>query len=190
MAAKPLPSQEVLRQLLDYDPETGVLRWKERGPEWFKSSWMADRWNARYAGQPAFTAYDDGCGYYRGTLFGKSYFAHRIIIKMMVGEEPPMVDHQDGDGSNNTWGNLVSATYATNVRNRAIVANNTSGTMGVAWHKRAGKWEVSINGKYLGLFSNLDAAVAARKNAEREYGFHENHGRQSRRQRNPPKRTL
>lgn len=38
MAAKALPAQDVLLQLLSYDPETGKLFWKERGRylEWEK----------------------------------------------------------------------------------------------------------------------------------------------------------
>lgn len=186
MAARALPEQSVLLQLLRYEPETGKLFWKERGPEWFKNEWMAARWNSRYAGKEAFTAFDASCGYFRGTLHGTQFLAHRVIIKMMTGSEPPQIDHIDGDGSNNSWGNLRPATYESNVRNRAIVANNTSGTMGVVWHKKAKKWEARISDAsgrriHLGLFSALEGAVAARRDAERKYGFHRNHGRQSRR---------
>ena len=44
MDMKPLPDQALLRQLLDYDPETGILRWKARPPEMFKEG----RWGQAY----------------------------------------------------------------------------------------------------------------------------------------------
>lgn len=47
MAKKPLPTQETLRQLLDYDPQTGALTWKPRTGKW------SSRWNKRYAGKIA-----------------------------------------------------------------------------------------------------------------------------------------
>ncbi len=60
-----------------------------------------------------------------------------------------------------------------------IKTNNTSGITGVYWHKGANKWMafIKINYKqiYLGTFTEFDEAVCARKLAEKEYGFHENH---------------
>ncbi|SWJ13234.1 HNH endonuclease [Klebsiella pneumoniae] len=53
--------------------------------------------------------------------------------------------------------------------------------MGVYWVKADRKWRVRIgvNGKYVsvGVFSNLEDALEARKTAEIKYGYHENHGR-------------
>ena len=59
MATKPLPSQEVLRQLLRYEPETGKLFWRERTPDMFSADgrdpeWKARNWNSKLAGREAF----------------------------------------------------------------------------------------------------------------------------------------
>lgn len=185
MAAKPLPSQEVLRQLLDYDPETGVLRWKERGSEWFhaghhSAETQAKQWNAKYAGTEAFTALSSD-GYRKGSILDAIYRAHRVIWKMMTDEEPDQIDHIDGDRQNNRWGNLRATDNAGNMKNAQLYATNTSGKVGVGWYKAKRKWraQIVVGGKarHLGFHNTFEEAVAARKSAEREYGFHENHGR-------------
>lgn len=66
---------------------------------------------------------------------------------------------------------------------RAVSFNSTSGVAGVTWDDERDCWQawISANGKqhFLGRFLNKDAAIAARKTAEEEYGFHPNHGRES-----------
>jgi len=58
---------------------------------------------------------------------------------------------------------------------------NTSGCVGVFLHKPTGKWIASIgcNGKsvHLGYFSEKQEAIATRKKAEINYGYHKNHGK-------------
>lgn len=182
MATKPLPSQEVLRQLLDYDPETGVLRWKERGPEWFSAlSRVIDQcsvWNTKHAGKPAFATVVPS-GYLRGALFDHRYLAHRVIWKLMTGCEPDQIDHINGNRADNRWANLRSVDNQTNMKNTSLYATNTSGEVGVGRAK--GKWraQICVDGRprHIGYFGSLEDAVAARKAAEREHGFHPNHGR-------------
>ena len=62
-----------------------------------------------------------------------------------------------------------------------MLSSNTSGVTGVYWHKGANKWvsRITSGGEhvYLGSFSWLDDAVAARKAAELDHLYHENHGR-------------
>ena len=62
---------ELLRELLIYIPATGKLFWKERDRKWFKSDRDCLLWNARWAGNPAFTsANSEGSeGYFRGAVF-------------------------------------------------------------------------------------------------------------------------
>lgn len=180
MAAKPLPSQEVLRQLLDYDPETGAFTWKPRGPEWFydgakqKARDFAARWNSAYAGKPALSALSDG--YRCGTLLGVGVSAHRIAWVWWHGKEADSIDHINGNTSDNRITNLRSVTKAENARNHKRRKDNASGFVGI--HKgKWGRWIVQVQGKHHACFPCLGQAIKARKEAERRHGFHANHGR-------------
>ena len=91
------------------------------------------------------------------------------------------MDHINGNPTDNRLVNLRAATQSTNMRNRRISKNNTSGFHGVYWDKVKNTWRVQIQvdgkHKYLGRHKELDDAVRARKQAEVKYGYHENHGR-------------
>lgn len=185
MATKPLPSQEVLRQLLDYDPDTGKLFWKERGPEWFEDSkYDADRvahwWNARFAGKEAFCTFD-AKGYPYGFIMNRRVAKHRVVWCLINGEIIGEIDHIDGDPSHDKIENLRDVTRQANMRNKRTYSRNTSGFRGVYWAKAQNKWRValSVGGKerHCGYFEKFEDAVAARKKAEKEMGFHKNHGR-------------
>ena len=156
----PLPSQDHLRQFFIYDPETGALTW-------------------RAGGKPALTARKNG--YLRGELSGRMALAHRVIWKLMTGDEPRQVDHINGDRADNRWCNLRDVAHQTNGRNQKKPSTNTSGVCGVGWHRGAQKWQarIRVNDRhiYLGLFDTMEEAVSVRKTAERDYGFHPNHGR-------------
>lgn len=183
MAAKALPAQDVLNQLLSYDPETGKLFWKERPVSMFSTGKQtaehnAAIWNGKNADKEAFTALSRG--YKVGRVGDIGFFAHRIIWKMVYGTEPDQIDHEDGDRGNNRLKNFRASTDAVNALNKATPSNNTSGHIGV-YKARRGKWRASIqvNGrqKSLGEFSDINDAIAARKQAEIAHGYHENHGR-------------
>jgi len=181
MAAKPLPSQEVLRQLLDYAPETGKLFWRERPLEMFNAGRrnIATTWNSRFAGQEAFTA-EDSFGYKIGLIFRAGYRAHRVIFKMMTGVDPDEVDHIDGDRANNRWVNLREADRITNNRNVCRRRDNRSGVTGIYWDQSSAKWRATINdgGKQtrLGSFACFGAAVRARKASLAKHGYSLRHG--------------
>lgn len=181
MAAKPLPSQEVLRQLLDYDPETGVLRWKERGPDGFKTARSHSVWNAKHAGGLAFRMANDR-GYLTSCVLGRRYSAHRVVWKWVTGQDPDHIDHINGVKADNRFSNLRNVAKVDNQRNRKKPSNNTSGVIGVtARSDLPGKWIAYIGegGKTikLGSFETKEAALAARRAAEERLGYHENHGR-------------
>lgn len=113
---------------------------------------------------------------------GGSILSHRLAWLLYYGDWPTgHVDHKDHDGTNNRIDNLRDVTHGENLKNARKSKANKSGVTGVYWNKFAKKWHASIgdNGtvRYLGLFRNLEDAAKARKDAEIELGFHENHGR-------------
>jgi hypothetical protein len=180
-----LPSPEVLRQLLRYDPETGKLFWLPRSVEWFEDGMHSaehcmGKWNSKNAGNEAFTAYLKG--YRQGQIFNHRYYAHRVIWLMIVGELPAQIDHLNGNRGDNRWRNLRAASASMNSRNSARRLDNKSGMSGVSWARREQRWRARINdieGKevYLGYFKSFEDAVSARKSAELMHGYHVNHGR-------------
>lgn len=113
----------------------------------------------------------------------KIHRAHKIVWEMHNGKIPNgmQIDHIDGNGTNNKLENLRLVTCAENLKNKSRYANNTSGCVGVSWHKAQKKWMAYISdaGKRItiGYYKVLDDAITARKDAERVYGYHENHGR-------------
>ena len=176
---------EALRKLLRYEPTTGKLYWRERTPDMFdEGKYDASRtcksFNTRCAGKEAFTAYHKD-GYKHGVIFGKPYLAHRVIWAIVNGEWPKVIDHVNGDRSDNRIGQLSNGSHQTNAKNAARRVDNNSGVCGVGWFCRYGKWvsRIQVNGKRktLGYFTSFEEAVEARKKAEKVYGFHENHGR-------------
>lgn len=148
---------ERARELLVYDPETGVFTRKT-------------------GGAVSGTIYN---GYVRLGIDGRNYRAHRVAWLVFHGRWPGALDHIDGDRANNRIANLREVTTTENNRNKKIGRNNTSGVLGVYKHRNRWRANIKAGGKLLtiGHFASFDEAVAARKAAERQYGFHENHGR-------------
>lgn len=178
---KPTPSQDILKMLLTYDARTGVLTWKKRDMSFFDRDRTMRWWNATYAGKEAFTARvrTGSLCYKNGSILGETYAAHRIIWKLVYGVEPELIDHINGDCTDNRIGNLRSVSNQINCQNRAMRSDNTSGVTGVTL--RRGKWRsrIFINGKdvLIGTFASFDEAVMARNKAVEESGFSNRHGR-------------
>jgi len=154
-----------LKKLLSYDPETGVF------------TWLLSR-GTQSAGNTA--GCDGGEGYTIVKIDRQPHGAHRLAFLYMYGAMPEEVDHVNHVRDDNRWVNLRPATRASNSLNYSRSSHNTSGTTGVCWDKRAGKWAAYIhtNGKQkrLGRFASLDDARSKRKVAEAALGYHSNHG--------------
>lgn len=182
MATKTLPPQAALNQFLRYEPETGKLYWRHRSDDMFESGDERTRntWNARYAGQEAFIT-PNAKGYLYGCIHKQKMKAHRVIWKMVTGEEPDQIDHINGSNDDNRWCNLRDVTAQENQKNLKKPKNNTSGVIGVTWDAARELWAAEIwsgnKKQHLGRFASFEKAVAVRKTAERKLGFHPNHGR-------------
>jgi hypothetical protein len=91
---------------------------------------------------------------------------HSFILGCTGGDEG---DHKNHDTLDNRRDNLRKSTASQNRINRRMYSNNTSGFIGVTWHKRIRKWcaTISLNGSQtsIGYFSSIEEAVHARDKA-------------------------
>lgn len=170
MANTELPSPEELRQLLRYDPKTGILYWRERGPERFTSvagSGMSQkRWNASYADQPAGRMTPEG--YIIINFGGKRMLAHRVAWAMCAGVWPTgCLDHINANRSDNRIENLREASIEQNAWHKRSRRGN-SRFQGVCKPARSSKWWAYVGRKYLGSFDTEEEAAAARDAAATE----------------------
>jgi hypothetical protein len=169
---KPLPSADYLRACLDYDPYTGELCWKARPQNHFVDARACSTWNARFNGKLT-GRIDRKSDYKRYLVFldYRPYKAHRLIWKMMTGNDPPStIDHKDGNEINNRWDNLRLATQQQQLWNAACQKRSISGKRGV--YPNRGKWmvQIDVNGRriFLGRFTVIEEAVAAYEAAARK----------------------
>lgn len=185
--SKDLPTYEYVSQRLSYDPETGVLTWKERPREMFATEGAFKTWNIRHVNKQAGSlVHNRGYVKIRLSVFGKPLrlTAHRVAWLLHTGSWPELhLDHINGDKQDNRIENLRQVTPAENARNQRLCSGNTSGHLGVDYRKDCpnrpwcAKIKVDRKSIYLGSYATKEEAIAARKEAERKYGFHENHGR-------------
>lgn len=170
---------EILRQLLAYDPVTGVLVWLHRDASFFAKKSAYKMWNKRYAGCEAFQT--ASYGYLHGHIFQKHYFAHRVAWALHYGEWPEdQIDHVNGIRSDNRIENLRSVSQSDNQKNAKLRHDNKSGIPGVDWKTSCSLWRVRASiGKrriLVGYYKNLSDAKVARLEAEKNFQYHANHG--------------
>jgi hypothetical protein len=159
-----LMNADDVKELLDYDRETGEFYWKSRPHNISK----------RFIGKRAGTI---SLGYLRISLDGKLVLAHRLVWLMEHGEWPrDHIDHINRNKMDNRIGNLRDATQSQNMRNASLPSNNKSGIAGVSWNKVKNSWEVYIGvgqRKRTGLGYKKDffEACCLRKSAENQHGY-------------------
>ena len=168
-------SQETLCSLFRYEPETGKLFWRERPISMFPDKRTRILWNAKLAGKEAFTSRT--LGYPQGKIFGKTHYAHRVIWTMIHGDAKGHIDHINGIRIDNRLSNLRLVDQKDNCRNSALRSDNASGHPGISRIPSTGMWRVRIKNTHVGCFKTFDEAISARKEAEKQNGFHPNHGR-------------
>lgn len=118
-----------------------------------------------------------GVKYVQGTWDKDQVLLHHLVLPL---SDDLVIDHIDGNGLNNVRSNLRLVNRQDNSKNISKPVNNTSGYMGVSCLPN-GKFRayITTQDKQIGLgtYEDMLDAVKARKDAEKEYGFHENHGR-------------
>lgn len=174
-------SIEQLRKAIKYDAKSGILHWLARSDADFPDRSANRRFNVAFSGCEALGS-TNGHGYKSGTLLGKTYAAHIVCYALHHGKWPArQIDHINGDRTDNRSANLREVSPRENNRNKKLSAANNSGVNGVCWESGRNKWRarITVGGKniYLGLFSCIGEAIAARREADEKYGFHESHGK-------------
>jgi hypothetical protein len=165
---KVLPSADFLHECLSYDQETGELRWKTRPPSHFPNAAICTMWNARFAAEPAGIVGDNG---YQVIHIKCDYAAHRIVWKMMTGEEPPeTIDHKNMSRADNRWTNLRAATAEQQQWNSRKRKPSALGKRGVHQVKNRFQAMICKNGvkQHIGLFKTVEEASAAYETAARQ----------------------
>jgi hypothetical protein len=123
----PVITQQRLKEVLQYDPETGIFIWLISPSQKIK------------VGSKAGT--NRATGYRQIMVDGNLYLSHRLAWFYMTGEWPTrFIDHINGVRNDNRFSNLREATPKQSSYNRGNNKNNTSGFRGVCWHSLAQKW--------------------------------------------------
>jgi len=174
---------ESLRRLIEYNPETGEMFWKPRTPDMFVDGVSIIRrgrtpehscanWNSKNAGRAALACREKRFGYLVGTIRqvrNSPLKAHRVAWAIVYGAWPEgVIDHINGDPSDNRIANLRDVTHAVNMRNSAPRSDNKSGYAGVRWCRRSQRWIATLN---IGQFKTKAEAVAARDAAREGLGY-------------------
>jgi len=146
---KAYPSKEELVELFRY--EEGEIYWRiglsYRGKKGDRAGWVGR------------------LGYRKVGIRGSQYLVHRIVFVMHHGYLPVIVDHINGDASDNRIENLREASPLTNTWNRGVSKTNKTGFTGVAWNREKKKYDarILVAGKphRLGLYRTAEEASAA-----------------------------
>lgn len=152
---------ERVRELLSYDLDSGVF------------TWQVSKSNRAPVGSIAGTLNN---GYTQIQIDKKLYGAHRLAWFYVYAVWPiGVIDHLDGDPSNNSFWNFRDVPQRINSRNNKLSKNNASGINGVSWSSDNRGWLASITidfkQKNLGVYPTIEAATLARKHAETGHGF-------------------
>jgi hypothetical protein len=146
---------QMIRSYCDYDNKLGLLRWKDGR----KVGSIVNKGRKKYV---------------RTVMFDREFLVHRLVWLWVTGHNPRprhVIDHINGDGTDNRIENLREVTHTQNLWNTKLSIRNTSGYKGV--NKQKDKWEASImaSGKRhrLGLFDTPKDASEAYQEASKKY---------------------
>lgn len=142
-------TQKRLKEILHYDPNTGIFTWIQ-GPMRQKQA-----------------GYKNPAKCIDIRIFGRLRKAHRLAWLYIHGFFPEnQIDHIDRNPLNNKIDNLREVSCQCNIRNCGNFINTSTAAKGVCWHKSGNKWRANIvinnKQKSLGLYVDFDNAVCAR----------------------------
>lgn len=150
-----------LVELLAYDKETGIFRWR------------TDRRGGIHSGDIAGCVHSGG-SYLKIGIDGSRYYAHRLAWLYVTGEMPSMwVDHKDGNTLNNAFSNLRHASPSENIANSKTSHDNRCGLKGVTFDAKNHRYRAQIQFRgqriVIGSFRSAKAAHAAYMVAAKRY---------------------
>ena len=145
-------SWDHIREVLDYDMETGVFTWRVDRPR-VKAGDIAGFVDA---------------GRRKIRIRGRNYYVSRLAIFWVTGKWPAAeVDHRNTNTKDNAYANLREASHAQNMQNRPVNASSTTGFKGVRFQRsahgnRCGYYvaQIGIGGKRVYLGSRKTAEEA------------------------------
>ncbi len=148
--------QSILREILSYEPASGVMRWK------------VSRGRVR-EGAPAGALRKDG--YILIGINGEGHLRHRLAWLWMTGELPTgEIDHINGIRGDDRWDNLRDVSRSWNQQNQTRAqASNSTGLLGVSFHAGKYRSRISVDGKetLIGRYDSPQEAYAAYVSAKR-----------------------
>jgi len=172
-------SQEYLRSIFDYNPETGDLIRKVRPREHFSCERTFITYNAKLAGGVNYTVSE--LGYRLVTIDKKRHRAHRVAWIIRNGEiDGLVIDHINGLVDDNRLCNLRACSHSQNLRN--MKSKNKELPMGVYFDKSRGCYKASIGLGEKGKtkyrrFKTAGEAADWRNQMLSELGYHDLHGK-------------
>jgi len=147
-----------LREILNYNQDTGVFTWKKLPID-----------HRQLIGKTAGSK--DYRGYISISINRSSYYCHRLAYFWINGEWPAgAIDHMDGDKSNNAINNLRVVTSSQNSENRRKASiKSKSGVLGVHKHRKKWRATITVNGvwRHIGDFVSIEDAANAYINEKR-----------------------
>lgn len=157
--SKAMITQARLKELLHYDPDTGLFTWRRDQNNRAKKGTIA--------GTKALNKY------VRISIDGRIHLAHRLAWLWMTGAPPAFeIDHRDGCKHNNVFSNLRDIEHGANQQNQRK-PQSASGYIGVTWDARTRKYmaRLQVAGRrvHIGRFSSAEQAHLAYVQAKRQH---------------------
>ncbi len=156
-------TQERLKEVLNYDPETGVFTSKVRLG--YRGKNVGD-----IVGVEVTRSHTK---YLTVQIDKYKTYLHRLAYLYMTGEIPLVIDHEDGNGLNNKWSNLINGTQQHNNQNVTRVQFNKLEQLPLGVFRKGNRFLAAIKVNYrkvhLGSFVDVIDASNAYQEAKKIY---------------------